>query len=222
MPTSLLKLFTVPFCVVPFCAVTFCLMALPAAAASAGGDWKGELSSTLLSPLPARPVFDMEVYDDTDQNLAFRRSFLDALARTGYQVRDDAPFTFSFATSVTWQQKRQKELQTERVRKYPVERDETSVPLGRETDPAGNPETRMFGDRRTTPPLVAPRISNAEHNRLDISVTLRDHRSGKVLWTADLALPLLQEDRNRIVRSIIGPIIGAIGRDVSHEPFEVK
>lgn len=203
-------------------AVALGLLALPAVAAAAGTEWKGELSSTLLSPLPARPVFDVVIYDDTKENLAFRRTFLDALARAGYQVRDDAPYTFSFATSVTWQQKRQKELQSERVRKYPVERDETSVPVGRETDPSANPETRMFGDRRTTPPLVAPRISNAEHDRLDISVTLRKSGSGKVLWTADLALPLLQEDRNRIVRSIIGPIIGAIGRDVSHAPFEVR
>jgi len=203
-------------------AVMFCLLALPALAAPAGGEWMGELSSTLLSPLPARPVVDMVVYDDTEQNLEFRRAFLDALARAGYQVRDDAPYTFSFATSVTWQQKRQKELQTERVRKYPVERDEAMVPLGRETDPSANAEKRMFGDRRTTPPLVAPKISNAEHDRLDISVTLRERRSSKVLWTADLALPLLQEDRSRIVRSIIGPIIGSIGRDANHEPFEIK
>jgi len=203
-------------------AVTLGLLALPAAAAPTGSEWMGELSSTLLSPLPTRPAFDVVIYDDTKENLAFRSTFLDALARAGYQVRDDARYSFSFATSVTWQQKRQKELQSERVRKYPVERDEATIPLGRETDRSANPETRMFGDRRTTPPLVAPKLSNAENDRLDISVMLRDRRSGKVMWTADLALPLLQEDRNRIVRSIIGPIIGAIGRDASHEPFQIK
>jgi hypothetical protein len=53
-------------------------------------------------------------------------------------------------------------------------------------------------------------------------VTLRERASGKVMWIADLALPLLQDDRARIVRSIIGPIIGAIGRNADHEPFEVK
>ena len=80
----------------------------------------------------------------------------------------------------------------------------------------------MFGDRRTTPPLIAPKISTAENDRLDITVTLRERASNKVIWTADLALPLLEDDRDRIVRSIIGPIIGAIGRDASHEPFPVK
>lgn len=203
-------------------AVTLGLLALPAAAAPAASDWTGELSATLLSPLSARPTFDVVIYDDTKDNLAFRRTFLDALARAGYQVGENAPYVFSFATSVTWQQKRLKELQAERVRKHPVESGESTVPVGRETEPWADPETMMFGDRRTTPPLVAPRISNTENDRLDISVTLRDERSGKVVWIADLALPLLEEDRPRIVRSIIGPIIGAIGRNASHETFQVK
>lgn len=205
-------------------AVTLGLLAPPAAAAppAGAGDWTGELSATLLAPLPARPTFDVVIYDDTKENLAFRQAFLDALTRAGYQVGDKAAYTFSFATSVTWKQKHLKELQTEAVRKHPVESGETTVPVGRETEPWAEPEAMMFGDRRTTPPLVAPRISNTENDRLDISVTLRDEASGKVVWIADLALPLLEEDRPRIVRSIIGPIIGAIGRNANHEPFQVK
>lgn len=203
-------------------AVALALLTGSAVAAPAGAQWTGELSSTLLSPLPAHPAFDVVIYDDTEQNLAFRRAFLDALARAGYQVSEDAPYIFSFATSITWQQKRQKELQAEQVRKYPVERGETTVPVGRETDYEADAETRMFGDRRTTPPLVAPKISNAEHDRLDISVTLRERDTSKILWTADLALPILEYDRARVVRSIIGPIISTIGRDASREPFEIR
>jgi len=209
----------------PLCriaALALGLLALPVTAAPAAAQWMGELSSTLHGPIPARPVFDVVIYDDTNQNLAFRQTFLDALARAGYQVAEDACCVFSFATSVTWQQKRQREMQSEQVRRYPVERNETGVPVGRETDDATDPATRMFGDRRTTPPLIAPRISNVENDRLDISVTLRDRTTNKVLWTADLALPLIEEDRNRIVRSIIGPIIRTIGRDADHEPFAVK
>lgn len=198
------------------------LLTVPAIAAPSGAEWTGELSSTLLSPLPAHPAFDVVIYDDTEQNLAFRKTFLDALARAGYEVSENAPYVFSFATSVTWQQKREKELQAERVRKYPVERGETTVPVGRETDYDADAETRMFGDRRTTPPLVAPKVSNVEHDRLEVSVALRERDSSKILWTADLALPILEYNRDRIVRSIIGPIIRSIGRDASHEPFEIR
>jgi hypothetical protein len=201
-------------------ALLFCV--LWAAALPAQAQWMGELSGTVMHPLPARPTFGVVIYDDTEQNLAFRRAFLDALRRSGYQTGDDAPYVFSFATSITWKAKREHEIQSERIRRYPVERGEGTAPQGREGDVADNPETRMFGDRRTTPPLIAPRISNIERDRLDISVTLRERASSKVMWTADLALPLLEEDRDRIVRSIIGPIIQTIGRDADHEPFEVK
>jgi hypothetical protein len=210
------------------CAAAFVLAGLICAvgggsdAAPAGAAWQGEFSSSLLNPMPSHPIFDMEIYDDTDENLAFRETFLDALARAGYQVNDNAPYFFTFATSITWQAKRQQEVQKERIRKYPVERDETTIPPPGDPHLQGNPETRMFGDRRTTPPLIAPKISNREHDRLDISVAIRERKSNKVTWTADLALPLLRPERERIVRSIIGPIISNIGRDVSHEPFEVK
>jgi hypothetical protein len=198
------------------------LLLLAAAVPAAQAQWKGELSSSVLTPLPARPAFDVVIYDDSEQNLAFRRAFLDALARSGHATGDSAAYVFSFATGITWKAKRAQEVQSERIRKYPVERGETTVPVGREAEAAADPDTRMFGDRRTTPPLIAPHIGNAERDRLDISVTLRERASGKVMWIADLALPLLQDDRARIVRSIIGPIIGAIGRNADHEPFEVK
>lgn len=194
-----------------------------AAALPARAQWMGELSSTLMHPLPPRPTFAVRIYDDTKENLAFRRTFVDALRRAGYQTSREGAYVFSFATSITWKAKRQKELQSERVRRYPVERGEATLPTSRrDGDFENNPETLMFGERRTTPPLIAPRISNTEYDRLDISVTLRERESSRVVWTADLALPLLHEDRERIVRSILGPIIRTIGRDADHEPFEVK
>ena len=107
---------------------------------------------------------------------------------------EPAPYVFSFATSITWKAKRQKELQSERVRRYPVERGEGTLPTSRDGNFADNPETLMFGERRTTPPLISPRISNLEYDRLEISVTLRERaiRAGSI-WTADLALPLLKK-----------------------------
>jgi hypothetical protein len=193
-----------------------------AAALPARAQWMGELSSTLMTPLPPRPSFAVRIYDDTKENLAFRHAFVDALRRAGYQTSRTGAYVFSFATSITWKAKRQKELQSERVRRYPVERGEARLPTSRDGNFSDNPETLMFGERRTTPPLIAPRISNTEYDRLDISVTLRERESSRVVWTADLALPLLHEDRERIVRSILGPIIRTIGRNADHEPFEVK
>ena len=50
----------------------------------------------------------------------------------------------------------------------------------------------------------------------------RSRESGKVLWSADLALPFLAPDRKRIIASVTGPIIDAIGRDIKQQRFEIR
>ena len=184
--------------------------------------WMGELSSSDLRPVPPNPVFDVLIYDDTAQNLAFRKQFLAALQKAGYKTADIAPLEFSFATSITWREARLRELENQRRRNKFVYVGEASSPDA--SDPVlGNESGRdIFGDYRSRPPRIPPSISNAQQDRLDISVELRDRKSGHILWTADLALPLLEMDRARITRSIIGPIIQAIGRDVTHKPFPVR
>ena len=67
-----------------------------------------------------------------------------------------------------------------------------------------------------------PDVLRELQDRLDISVELRRQKSSEIIWTADLALPLLEFDRPRITRSIIGPIIKAIGRNVERERFDVR
>ena len=203
-------------------ALIACGMAGTAPAQSLLPGWKGEISSSDLRRLPPNPVFDVTIYDDTEQNLAFRRQFLEALAKAGYKTADNAPLEFSFATSITWREARLRELENQRRRNKFVDVDEASFPDS--SDPVlGNESGRdIFGDYRSRPPRIPSSISNAQQDRLDITVELRDRDSGHILWTADLALPLLEMDRARITRSIIGPIIRAIGRNVQHKPFPVK
>ena len=170
--------------------------------------------------MPPKPSFDVIIYDDTEENLEFRQAFLGALSKAGYGTGENAPYEFSFATSVMWQEQRQREVESERLRTYPIERDQVKPPIRPEQ--GQGPQDRFFGDRRTSPPLVAPKIGNRHSDRLDISVTLRDRSSNEVVWIADLALPLHDSDRKRIVRSIIPPIIRNIGLDVNHQPFEIR
>ena len=64
--------------------------------ATESAEWTGEMSSSVLQALPAKKVFGVVIYDDTEANLAFRRQFLAALQKAGYAVSDDAPFMFTF------------------------------------------------------------------------------------------------------------------------------
>ena len=198
------------------------LLTATSAVTPGGPQWVGEISSSALLPLSPEPAFDVIIYDDTEQNLEFREAFLNALSKAGYGVGDNAPYEFSFATSIMWQERRQREVESERLRTYPVERSQVRPPIRPDTALDQGPDDRIFGDRRTSPPLVVPKIGNKDSDRLDISVTLRERSSNEVVWIADLALPLHDSDRKRIVRSIIGPIIRNIGRDVNHQPFEIR
>lgn len=185
-------------------------------------DWIGELSSTLLNPMPARAAFDVLIYDDTTHNLAFRTHFLGALRKAGYKTSDKADLQLTFATSITWRISRLRELDRKKLQRYPVGRDEAGLTGDQRQTYRSASASHMFGDARRFPPRVAPTITNADQDRLDISVELRSRKSGKVLWSADLALPFLTPDRKRIIASVTGPIIDAIGRDIKQQRFEIR
>lgn len=204
----------------------FVVMAIAAGGATAwaeqASDWTGELSSTLHNPVPARAALDVLIYDDTAHNLAFRAHFLGALREAGYKTSDKADLQITFATSITWRASRLRELERKQLQRYPVDQEEASYPFDRRDDSLIGSASHMFGDRRRVPPRVASTITNADQDRLDISVEIRSRKSSKVLWTAELALPFLAPDRARIIASITGPIIDAIGRDIKMQRFEIR
>lgn len=191
-----------------------------AAAESAG--WTGELSSSVFQALPADTAFDVVIYDDTEANLAFRRQFLAALKKAGYAVSDDAPLVFTFGTSVTWREARLRELEEQSRRRFPRDREELSFPDDLDRTRPGRIPPSMFGDRPLRPPRAISRISNRDQDRLDITVDLRERDTSRIIWEADVALPFLDDDRDRIARSIIGPIISAIGKETERAVFPVR
>lgn len=185
-------------------------------------EWMGEISSATIHPLPSKPKFDVLIYDDTTQNVAFRKQFLQALRKAGHDVSDKADLQFTFATSITWKIGRQRELERRELQRYPVDMEEATFPDERRRDVGSAPATHLFGDARRLPPRISPTITNSDQDRLDISVELRSRTSSKIFWTADLALPLRTLDRARIIAAITGPIISAIGRDVRQKSFEIR
>lgn len=184
-------------------------------------EWTGEMSSSVFKALPDDKVFDVMIYDDTEANLAFRRQFLAALRKAGYAVSDNAPLVFNFGTNVTWRVARLRELDEQR-RRFPVDREELSFPDDQEATRPGRIPPSMFGDRPLRPPRVTSRITNRDQDRLDITVDLRERETSRIVWEADLAMPFLDDDRDRIARSIIGPIISAIGKETERVVFPVR
>ncbi len=206
----------------------FALLALviamsPLAAGSARADthltgWSGTLTSQILEPLPEKPVFDVEIYDDTRENLAFRDQFLAALRKSGFRTATNAPLSISFATGITWSKKRADELARRRQRQMPTNFEELTFPLDAWRTEAGEYSDLLFGARQT----AGIPVRDAVHDRLDITVQIRNERNGRVAWQAELVLPLLEPDRPRIARSIVPPIIEAIGKTVDERAFDIR
>jgi hypothetical protein len=170
--------------------------------ATESAEWTGELSSSVFRALPADIVFGVVIYNDTEANLVFRRQFLAALTKAGYAVSEDAPLVFTFGTNVTWREARLRELEEQRRRRFPADREEFSFPDERDRTLPGGIPSSMFGDR--------------------ITVDLRERKTSRIMWEADLALPFLDDDRDRIARSIIGPVISAIGKDTERLVFPIR
>lgn len=198
------------------------LLAAQWTTATESAEWTGELSSSVFKALPADIVFGVVIYNDTEANLAFRRQFLAALKKAGYAVSDDAPLEFTFGTNLTWREARHRELEEQRRRRFPLDREELSYPDDPDARSPGRIPSSMFGDRPLRPPRVVSRISNRDQDRLDITVDLRERETSRIIWEADLAMPFLDDDRDRIARSIIGPIISAIGKNTERMVFPVR
>lgn len=76
----------------------------------------------------------------------------------------------------------------------------------------------LFGARQT----ARSPVRDARTDRLDITAQVRHAGTGRVLWQAELTLPLLEPDRPRIARSIVAPIIAAIGESVEERSFDIR
>lgn len=206
-----------PVAIILLAAVALCLAGARSLAADGVDGWTGTLTSQRLEPLPETQVFDVEIYDDTRENLAFRDRFLAALRKAGHATADNAPLVFSFATGITWRRQRAQELARRKQRQQPTNFEEATFPLDAWRLESGEYSSLLFGARQS----AGIPVRDASEDQLDITAQIRDHRNGRILWQAELTLPLLAPDRPRIARSIIGPIIEAAGKTVENRQFDI-
>jgi len=199
-------------------AVALCLAVGTARADEHLTGWSGTLNAQRLAPLPAAPSFDVEIYDDTRENLAFREQFLAALRKSGRATVENASLVFSFATGITWRRERAEEMARRQQRAQPQNFEEATFPLDAWREESGEYSGLLFGARQ----YAGIPVRDARHDQLDITAQIRDAKTGRVLWQAELSLPLLEPDRPRIARSIVPPIVAAIGQTVEDRAFDIR
>lgn len=176
------------------------MLALPQHAVAASAC-VGEISSQAIEPLPIGQPLDVDIFDDTNENLRFRTDFPAALGAGGYQTRDGGPLIVTFT------------IESEGGMFASIGGASFDPAV---SSPSGGAARIMAGvarlpDRRTT-------VSGAGA-QLQVVTNIRDTRTGRVIWVADLRCEMLTTDRPRIAASIIEPIIRTLGQTNTRAPF---
>jgi len=168
----------------------------------------GEISTFPLDKIPANSQYWLDIFDETDQSLAFREIFLQTLREHGYGTNRDGRLVFSL------------ESQSAFLGLVPAGGTDQAQPnAGRERDPGrdvGIGELRdtiresRGGDRQGRTSLG---------QQLDIKADLRDAETGKVVWLATLNCRPLVSDRTLLSQFVSGVIVESLGRESGKSTF---
>ena len=162
----------------------------------------GHISSQAIEPLPAGASVDVDIFNDTEENLQFRDAFLAALAAAGHATGGGAPLALSFSTE--------------------SESGMFAVVTGREVDRSLAPANSASNQITANVSRLRdnPRPSRASTgSQIQVLASLRDNRTKRVIWLADLRCEMLTSDRLRIAEAIIPPFVEALGRTVASAQF---
>jgi hypothetical protein len=178
------------------------------AADASDGICDGTISSQALKPLPAAKPFDIDVYDNSDENLALRDRFLQALQDVGYPTAKGGPLMISVISE----------------RLFPRYRPDTRA--------VGTPTTEATSDRlgvnrqRSTienlPP--APRNEPLGPNRryeeqIEVRFEVRDAETRDFIWLGQLSCSPLTDNRSLIVDAVFDAFVDTVGKTVTNEPL---
>lgn len=169
---------------------------------------EGDISTFPLEKIPANALYWLDIFDETEQSLAFREIFLQTLRDSGHGTNRDGRLVFNL------------ESQSAFLGLVPAGgTDQAQLNAGRERDPGrdvGIGELRdtiresRGGDRQGRTSLG---------QQLDVKAELRDAENGKVLWLATLNCRPLTSDRKVLSEFISGVIVESLSRGSGKSTF---
>lgn len=184
------------------------LCGLVSSAAAAGGVCDGIISAQALRPLPADTAFDVDIYDNSDANIALRDRFLEALRKAGRPVAQGGPLMISVVSE----------------RLFPNFRPDTRA--------VGTPTTRattdQLGVNRTRSTIEnlrpAPQHRSVGPNRryeeqIDVRFELRDSTTRQFVWLGQITCTPQTDNRNLIVDAVFDAFISHVGATVKNAPL---
>ncbi len=169
---------------------------------------EGDISTFPLEKIPTKAFYWLDIFDETEQTLAFQKIFLQTLRDNGHVTNRDGRLVFNL------------ESQSSFLGLVPAGGiDQAQLNAGRERDPGRDVGIGKLRDtiRESRGGYRQGRTPLGQ--QLDVKAELRDAENGKVLWLATLNCRPLTSDRKVLTEFISGVLVESLSRGSGQSTF---
>lgn len=168
----------------------------------------GTIAGQALKPLPANAAFDVDIYDNSDENLALRDHFLETLRTMGLRTADGGPLMITVTSE----------------RLFPRYRPDTRAvgtpTTGATTDQLGINRTRRTIQSLNRAPRNEPAAPNSRfEEQVEVRFEVRNAQTREFLWLGQLSCSPLTDNRSLIVDVVFGAFAETVGQTVTDRPL---
>lgn len=175
---------------------------------AAGEYCDGTISGQALKPVTAGTAYDIDIYDNSEENLELRDHFLKILREAGHQTAEGGPLMIDVSSEFL----------------FPRYRRDTRA-VGRSTTGATNKQIAVNKQRSTIENLdFRQRNSPAHGNRrfeesIDVRFEVRNKDTKEFLWLGQLTCTPTTDNRDLIAQTVFEAVARAIGKTVNSQPL---
>jgi hypothetical protein len=177
-------------------------------ARAADGACEGTISSQALKPLPADAAFDVEIYDNSEENLELRQRLLDALREAGRATAEGGPLMITVISESLFPRYR------------PDIRTVGNPTTQATTDQLGINRQRSTIENLEFAPDDDPNGGSRRfEEHVEVRLEVRDARTRQFVWLAQLSCAPLTDNRSLIVDAVLAAFTANVGQTVTDAPF---
>ena len=166
---------------------------------------EGQISTFPLDSVPRDEFYWVDIFDQTDEALAFREIYLKTLQSDSYKTNKDGRLVFNFESQSAF---------LGLSGRGGV--DQARGAAERQRDPGENVGVSELRDTIRSSDRGS-RTSVGQ--KLNVKAELRDTKTGKVIWLATLSCTPLTGDRTLLARFVSRVIVDSLGREGEKTTF---
>jgi hypothetical protein len=161
---------------------------------------EGNISTFVLNSIPGNQFYWVDIFDKTDEALAFRETFLKTLKSDGRKTNKQGRLVFNFEwEAATLGLSGRGGIKKDQGNGVRGRGSSSDIGLNNLRDTI----RKSSSDRRNRTPLG---------RTVDARAELRDSQTGRVIWLATLSCQPLSGDRNLLMRFISKVVVDSLGR----------